>query len=129
MANILVADDDPLNLTLACEILKQSGHQAQQASCGEAVVQLAMQQPPPDLIVLDIMMPGLGGIGALHELRGEERTRDIPIVALTAMAMTNDYKRLIELGFDAYVSKPFKVEEFVAQVQTLLDRRGDNDEL
>lgn len=74
MASILVADDDPLNLTLACEILKQSGHQTQQANSGEAVVQMATQSPP-DLIVLDIMMPGIGGVGALHELRGEESTR------------------------------------------------------
>jgi two-component system cell cycle response regulator DivK len=119
MADILIVDDDRINLALIHSILEQQGHAIAEAGNGEEALSNALQSPP-DLIVMDIMMPGMGGVEALHRLRKKKSTQHIPVIALTAMAMPGDENDLLESGFDAYISKPLRVPEFIRQVEELL---------
>ncbi len=121
MAEILIVDDDRINLALAHSILKQAGFAVLEAASGEEAVDMAIQSLP-DLIVMDIMMPGIGGVEALHRLRQNKATWNIPVIALTAMAMPDDREKLFIDGFSAYISKPLHVHEFVEQVRHVLER-------
>jgi len=123
MAEILIVDDDRINLALARKVMEQEGHAVFEARSGEEAVALALKSPP-DLIVMDIMMHGMGGITALSKLRQEKTTLHIPVVALTALAMPGDEKRMLASGFDAYVSKPIKIQSFARQVQALLEQHA-----
>ncbi len=120
MAEVLIVDDDRINRALACKILEQQGYAVVEATSGEEAVSLSLKSPP-DLIVMDIMMPGMGGISALSKLRKQKNTSHIPVIALTALAMPDDKQRLLACGFDAYVSKPINIQGFARQVQALLE--------
>lgn len=120
MAKILIVDDDRLNLALTREVLERQGHSVVEAKSGEEAVCMAASSRP-DLIVMDIMMPGMGGIAALEKLRKNNSVSHLPVIALTALAMPGDKQRILACGFDAYVPKPIKVLSFARQVQSLLD--------
>jgi DNA-binding response OmpR family regulator len=119
---VLVADDDPDILALVTFRLERAGYDVVAASDGEQALQLALEQPP-DLAVLDVMMPKLDGYEVTTRLRQNERTRRMPIILLTARVQEADIARGFEVGADDYVKKPFSPQELGARVQAILGRR------
>ena len=119
---VLVADDDPDILALVTFRLERAGYDVVAASDGEQALQLALAQPP-DLAVLDVMMPKLDGYEVTTRLRQDERTRRMPIILLTARVQEADIARGFEVGADDYVRKPFSPQELGARVQAILGRR------
>jgi two-component system, cell cycle response regulator DivK len=105
---VLIVEDNDKNLELVQDILEFRGFQTLAASNGHQAVQLAREHRP-DLVLMDIQMPGLDGVSALRQLRSEAATRAIPVVALTAFAMTEDRGKLLAAGFDGYLAKPIDV--------------------
>lgn len=120
MAKILVVDDDPRNLRLAVTVLEQSAHEVLSAENGAAGIEAALVHAP-DLVLMDVQMPGMDGIAALRRLRADQRTAALKVVALTALAMKGDAERLLAEGFDGYLKKPIRYKEFLASVAALLD--------
>jgi two-component system cell cycle response regulator DivK len=118
---ILIVEDNEKNLKLARDVLQFSGFQTLEAGSGEAAVGIARQHHP-DLILMDIELPGIDGITALQQLRADAATARIPIVALTASAMSADRDRFVGAGFDGYISKPINIKEFPAQVRAHCER-------
>jgi two-component system, cell cycle response regulator DivK len=118
---ILIVEDNEKNLKLARDVLQFSGFQTVEAGTGEAAVGIARQEHP-DLILMDIELPGIDGITALQQLRADAETAGIPIVALTASAMSTDRERFDGAGFDGYISKPINIKEFPGQVRAHCER-------
>ena len=125
MANelILIVEDNEKNLKLVRDVLQYRGYQTIEAASGEEGVRLAKARIP-DLVLMDIQLPGMDGIAALGELRADVTTRAIPVIAVTASAMTHDRKKIMAAGFDGYQSKPIKVKEFIDAVREMLDQRA-----
>ena len=121
MANelILVVEDNERNRRLVRDVLTFKGYEIVEAETGEDGVRLA-QERRPQLVLMDIRLPGIDGVEALRRLRADATTRDIPAMAMTASVMTADRQRIMSAGFDAYQSKPIHVKEFVAAVEQLL---------
>jgi CheY-like chemotaxis protein len=122
MATILVVDDEPINLKLALYLLRGAGHDVLGATGGAQAIELALAQPP-DLVLLDIQMPHMDGIATLGMLRAEPRTAAITVAALTGLTVSGTPERLLEAGFDGYLTKPLQRNEFLASVAELLARR------
>jgi two-component system, cell cycle response regulator DivK len=118
---ILIVEDNEKNRKLERDVLQFHGYQTVEAETGEEGVRLA-QASPPALVLMDIQLPGINGIEALSQLRADPRTRGIPVIAVTASAMTQDRQKIMAAGFDAYQSKPINVKEFVAAVRQTLDQ-------
>ena len=125
MANelILIVEDNDKNLKLVRDVLQHTGYQTIEAGTGEDGLRLAKARIPA-LVLMDIQLPGMDGIRALGELRADPTTRAIPVIAVTASAMTHDRKKIMAAGFDGYQSKPIKVKEFLEAVREMLDRRS-----
>jgi CheY-like chemotaxis protein len=123
MANelILIVEDNEKNRKLVRDVLRFKGYETVEAETGEDGVRLA-QERRPALILMDIQLPGIDGITALGRLRGDPATRAIPVIAVTASAMTQDRQKIMAAGFDAYQSKPIRVKEFLEVVRQMLDR-------
>jgi CheY-like chemotaxis protein len=119
MKKVLVADDKATGRELVRTVLENSGHQVFEASDGEQAVAEA-RRIHPDLIILDIHMPGLDGFGVIEKLRREEGFRATPIIALTASAMMGDRERAIASGFTGYITKPIRLGALRAEVERLL---------
>lgn len=119
MARILVVDDDATNLALAFAVLELAGHDVLSASSGMEALATA-QAKAPDLILMDVQMPGIDGLTALRRLRAESSTATVKVVALTALAIIGDRERLLAEGFDGYIEKPIRYKEFLACIATLL---------
>ena len=105
---VLIVEDNDKNLELVQDILEFRGFRTLAASNGRDAVELARIHQP-DLVLMDIQLPGLDGVRALRQLRSDASTTAIPVVALTAFAMTEDRGRLLEAGFDGYLAKPIDV--------------------
>ena len=118
---ILIVEDNEKNRKLERDVLQFHGYQTVEAETGEEGVRLA-QASPPALVLMDIQLPGINGIEALGQIRADPRTRGIPVIAVTASAMTQDRQKIMAAGFDAYQSKPINVKEFVAAVRQTLDQ-------
>jgi len=112
---ILVVEDNEKNMKLFRDVLRAKGYAPIEATSGEEAVELAFDHVP-DLILMDVQLPGIDGIEALGRIRADERTVSIPVVALTAQAMTGDRERFLDSGFDGYISKPVDVVEFLETV-------------
>jgi CheY-like chemotaxis protein len=125
MANelILIVEDNDKNRKLVRDVLVYRGYRIAEAETGEDGVRLA-RELRPDLVLMDIQLPGMDGIAALRELRADAVTRNIPVMAVTASAMTHDRQKIMAAGFDGYQSKPISLREFTAAVQALLGRKG-----
>lgn len=119
MARILVIEDNPENLELMRFLLQAFQHEALVARNGEEGLSVA-ERERPDLILCDIHMPTLDGYGVLARLRRDAVLREIPCVAVTALAMLGDQSKILDAGFDGYISKPIDPEKFVAEVDTYL---------
>ena len=120
MAKILVVDDDARNLRLVIAALEQAGHDVLFAEGGAEGVAVALANAP-DLVLMDVQMPGMDGIAALRRLRAEPRTAALKVAAFTALAMKGDAERLIDEGFDGYLEKPIRYKDFLASVMVLLE--------
>jgi two-component system cell cycle response regulator DivK len=123
MANelILIVEDNDKNLKLVRDTLNYKGYRTVEATTGEDGVRLA-QERRPDLVLMDIQLPGIDGITALRQLRADPATRAIPVVAVTASVMTEDRAKIMAAGFDGYQGKPISVKELLDTVGRLLTR-------
>ena len=123
---ILIVEDNEKNRKLERDVLQFHGYKIAEAETGEEGVRLA-RETVPALVLMDIQLPGISGIEALRQLRADPLTQAVPIIAVTASAMTQDRQKIMAAGFDGYQSKPINVKEFVAAVREMLDRhaRGD----
>jgi len=118
---ILVVEDNETNMKLVRDVLQAKGYSTLEATTGEDAVELARTLDPA-LVLMDIQLPGIDGIEALAQLREDERTSTIPVVALTAQAMRGDRERFLDDGFDGYLSKPVDVAELLHAVRTHCNR-------
>ncbi len=129
MANelILITEDNEKNRKLMREVLKVTGYQILESETAEEGIRLA-QEARPALILMDLQLPGMDGIAALETLRADPRTTRIPVIAVTASAMTHHRPQILAAGFDGYQTKPLHVKEFLQVVREVLDRsRRDGD--
>ena len=117
---ILIVEDNEKNLKLVRDVLQFKGYRTLEAETAEAGFQLAQTQQP-DLILMDIQLPGTDGITGLQQLRAEPRTAAIPVIALTAFAMKDDRQRFLDAGFDGYLDKPINVKTFPEQVRQIYE--------
>ena len=118
---ILLVEDNEKNRKLAHDVLVHQGYRVVDAESAEDALRLAHDQPP-DLVLMDIHLPGMSGIDALRHLRADAGTRAIPVMAVTASAMTHDRARIMAAGVDGYPSKPSSVKPVQAAGRDLLDR-------
>lgn len=119
MATVLVVEDNEANMTLAVTLLESAGHTVLSAVDAEIGLTLA-RDAQPDLILMDIQLPGMDGLEATVLLKSDDSTRDIPVIALTALAMKGDEARIRAAGCDGYIAKPMRYKEFLAIVATQL---------
>jgi two-component system cell cycle response regulator DivK len=123
MASILVIEDNAANMRLAVLLLEQAGHTtlcARDAERGVALARSAM----PDLILMDIQLPGMDGLAATVLLKQDPATAGIPVIALTALAMKTDHDRSLQAGCDAYIAKPLRYRELYELIDRLLLAAG-----
>jgi two-component system, cell cycle response regulator DivK len=118
---ILLVEDNEKNRKLAHDVLVHQGYRVADAESAEDALRLVREQPP-NLVLMDIHLSGMDGIAALQRLRADPETRAIPVMAVTASAMTQDRAKIMAAGFDGYQSKPISVRPFLAAVRELLDR-------
>lgn len=120
---ILLAEDNPQNRRLVQFLLKSRGYVVDEATTGQEAVDLA-RILRPDLILMDLQLPGLDGFAATRILKEDAATTDIPVVAMTAYAMKGDRERALEAGCDGYITKPIDTKEFPVAVSHYLVARG-----
>jgi putative two-component system response regulator len=125
---VLIVDDNPQNLVVLGELLT-SQYQVRAANSGARALQVARQQPLPDLILLDVMMPDIDGFEVLTQLRADELTRDIPVIFVTAMGDFEDENRGLSLGAVDYIAKPLRPALVLARVRTHLALKHTRDML
>lgn len=119
MARILIIEDNAVNMKLTVALLHQQGHDVLQAVDAEEGTRLARERLPA-LILMDIQLPGMDGLAASRLLKSDAATRDIKIVALTALAMNGDKERIVAAGCDGYISKPIHYQEFLDVVSQMV---------
>ena len=119
MAKVLIVEDNSANMTLAVFLLQSAGHTVLSARDAEAGLTLARDEQP-DLILMDIQLPGMDGLQATALLKRDDATRGIPVIALTALAMKGDEERIRAAGCDGYIAKPMRYQEFLATVAAQL---------
>jgi CheY-like chemotaxis protein len=120
---ILVVEDNALNRRLAEVALQARGHRVLQADSVDAA-RASLDQHVPDVILMDIELPGGGGEGLMREIRGQAGRAHLPIIAVTALAMQGDRERLLRAGFDGYIAKPIDVSTFGPEIESLAARPG-----
>jgi two-component system cell cycle response regulator DivK len=125
MSLILIVEDNDKNMKLARDILMAKGYETVEAVTGEEGVKLARERKP-DLVLMDIQLPGINGIEAFKRIRGDKATARIPVVALTASVTPTDRSEITAAGFDAFIGKPINLKEFVETVKRLVEgaKRG-----
>jgi two-component system cell cycle response regulator DivK len=121
MARILVVEDNAANMKLATFLLESAGHAVLRATNAEAGLAVARDEQP-DLVLMDIQLPGMDGLQATAQLKRDDATRAIPVIALTALAMKGDEERIRAAGCDDYIAKPMRYREFLATVSAQLAR-------
>ena len=117
MKRILVVEDNEMNMQLVEFLLEKGGYEIVKATSGEEALSVARGGAPVDLILMDIHLPGASGLNVVEELKRDERTRAIPILALTAHAMRGDKDRFLQAGCDGYISKPIDVKTFLSSIE------------
>jgi two-component system, cell cycle response regulator DivK len=120
MKLILIIEDNDKNLKLVRDVLQVKGYATIESGTAEDGIRLARERKP-DLVLMDIQLPGMNGIEAIGVLRADVATAKIPVVAVTASVMTHDRNLITEAGFDAYVGKPINLSEFLDTVQRMLE--------
>lgn len=123
--NVLVVDDNPVNLKLASDLLELEGLRVKRASDAETANEL-IAKDPPDLILMDIALPGMDGLTFTRKLKMDDKTREIIVVALTAFAMKGDQEKVFAAGCDGYITKPIDTRTFPAEVTKYFDKKNSN---
>jgi two-component system cell cycle response regulator DivK len=121
MSLILIIEDNEKNMKLVRDVLQVKGYATIEAGTGEEGVRLAAERKP-DLILMDIQLPGISGIEALRRLRATPDTAAIPAIAVTASVMQQDRKQITEAGFNGYLGKPLNLKEFLDTVRAMLEK-------
>jgi two-component system, cell cycle response regulator DivK len=121
MATILIVEDNPTNMRLATFLAESAGHTVLAATDAESGVTVAREKHP-QLILMDIQLPGMDGLAAISLLKGDPSTHAIPVIALTALAMKGDEERIRAAGCDGYIAKPMRYKEFLASIAAQLAR-------
>jgi two-component system, cell cycle response regulator DivK len=119
MARVLIVEDNPANMTLATFLLQSAGHTVLSAKDAETGLALARVEQP-DLVLMDIQLPGMDGLEATALLKSDPSTRAIPVIALTALAMKGDEQRILAAGCDGYIAKPLAYKDFLAMISAQL---------
>ena len=129
MANelILIIEDNEKNRRLTRDVLGVKGYKTIESETAEEGLKLAAEQSPA-LILMDIQLPGMDGITAMKQLKADPKTRSIPIIAITASAMTNNRQAMLAEGFDGYQTKPISLKDFLREVQRVLLAGGSSEE-
>ena len=122
MSLILIVEDNEKNMKLVRDVLQVKGYTTLEAITAEDGIRLA-QERNPDLILMDIHLPGMNGIEALGVLRADPSTASIPVIAVTASVMQQDRKLITDAGFEAYVGKPINLKEFLDAVRGMLEMK------
>lgn len=122
MATILIVEDNATNMKLSSFLLESADYSVLMATTAESGVAIAREQHP-DLVLMDIQLPGMDGLQATALLKADEATRDIPVLALTALAMKGDEERIRAAGCDGYIAKPLDYKAFLAEVKATLAAR------
>jgi two-component system, cell cycle response regulator DivK len=120
MSTVLIVEDNDKNMKLARDVLQAKGYQTLEAETGEEGVRLAKERKP-DLVLMDIQLPGINGIEAFKQIRADPGTAGIPVVALTASVTPTDRSQITAAGFDAFVGKPINLKEFLDTVKRLVE--------
>jgi two-component system cell cycle response regulator DivK len=120
MSTILIVEDNEKNLKLVRDVLQVKGYQTLEARTAEEGIAHARERLP-ELVLMDIHLPGISGIEAIGRLRADSRTARIPVVAVTASVMQGDLKQITDAGFDGYVAKPINLKSFLETVKRVLD--------
>ena len=120
---ILIIEDNEKNRKLCRDVLQVKGYQTIESETAEEGLKLTLEKSPA-LILMDIQLPGMDGITAMKELKADVRTKSIPIVAITASAMTNNRTSMLAEGFDGYQTKPISLKDFLGEVERVLAARG-----
>jgi CheY-like chemotaxis protein len=118
---VLIVEDNEKNMKLVRDVLQATGYSTLEATTGEEAIELSLSQAPA-LVLMDVQLPGIDGVEALERLRQNARTASIPVLALTAQAMSGDRERFLEAGFDGYLAKPVDVGELIEAVREHCDR-------
>ncbi|HTD91074.1 MAG TPA: response regulator [Burkholderiales bacterium] len=121
-ARILIIDDSPTNLKLAAFTLKSEGFIVEVATDAEHAQKVLLDMTP-DLILMDIALPGMNGLTLTRKLKADEKLKHIPVVALTAFAMMGDERKALDAGCDGYITKPIDTRKFSQQVAAYLPRQ------
>jgi two-component system, cell cycle response regulator DivK len=121
MSLVLIVEDNDKNMKLARDVLGAKGYETLEAVTGEEGVKLAKERKP-DLVLMDIQLPGINGVEAFRQIRADPATRGIPVVALTASVTPTDRSAITAAGFDAFLSKPINLKEFLETVRRLVER-------
>lgn len=116
---VLVVEDNAFNMKLVSMLLRKAGYEVLQAHSADEAIALAHVHHP-DLILMDVQLPGMDGLTATQILKNDESTRGIRVVALTALAMKGDEQRMIAAGCDGYIAKPIQYKSFLEEVDRLL---------
>lgn len=120
---ILVVDDNPRNLKLAFDVLEDAGYEVVEAMDAEQA-QIMIDRNLPDLILMDIALPGMDGLTLTRKIKANERTKHIRIIALTAFAMKGDDQKALAAGCDGYITKPIDIHQLPVQVAEILAGSG-----
>jgi len=115
MTKILLVEDNEKNMKLLRDVLTAKGYLVLEATSGEEAVELTLADEP-QLVLMDVQLPGIDGVEALRRVRADPRTTGVPVLALTAQAMDGDRERFLAAGFDGYLSKPVDIVELLATV-------------
>jgi len=115
MTKILLVEDNEKNMKLLRDVLTAKGYRVLEATTGEEAVELTLADEP-QLVLMDVQLPGIDGVEALRRVRADPRTTGVPVLALTAQAMDGDRERFLAAGFDGYLSKPVDIVELLATV-------------
>jgi putative two-component system response regulator len=127
-ATVMVVDDNPINLCLMEAMLSPEGYSVTLFDSGENCMKSVLKSAP-DIILLDIMMPGLDGFNVLRQLKTEEATRRIPVVMVTSLCEVKDRAIAFDAGADDFLSKPVAKSELLARVRALINEKEYNDQL
>jgi two-component system, cell cycle response regulator DivK len=120
---ILIIEDNERNLKLVRDLLQVKGYRTLEAGTADLGIELARRHTP-QLILMDIQLPGMDGVAALGQLRADSTTAGIPVIALTAFAMQDERQRFCSAGFDGYLAKPINIRELLEVVGEVCERQG-----
>ena len=121
---ILIVDDNPVNLKLATDVLEMEGYAVEKAVDAEQAQEM-LKSARPDLILMDIALPGMDGLTLTRKLKADERLKDVPVVAMTAFAMKGDEQKALAAGCDGYITKPIDTRKLPQQVAAYLLPHAD----